>query len=46
MRRFDRQVTESGVERHAVESLYSFTGQTVPGAHMPHTVALESLVAL
>lgn len=46
MRRFDREVTPSGVNRVAVESLYSLAGVTEPGAYMRHTEVLRYLVEL
>lgn len=36
MRRFDRRVTDQGVERLAVESVYSLAGVTVHGSRMDH----------
>lgn len=36
MKRFDRRVTEQGVERLAVESIYSLAGVTMPGSRMDH----------
>lgn len=46
MHRFDRHLTETGVVRTAVESLYSLAGVTEPGAYMLHTDALRCLVEL
>ncbi|MBD8492030.1 HipA domain-containing protein [Pseudomonas syringae] len=46
MRRFDRRVTAQGVERLAVESMYSLAGVTVPGSPMDHVQVIERLVAL
>lgn len=46
MCRFDRRVTERGVERLAVESIYSLTGITTPGSRMDHREVLMGLVQL
>ena len=41
--RFDRVVTESGLERVAVESFYSLSGITQPGAAVSHQAFLSAL---
>jgi serine/threonine-protein kinase HipA len=46
MRRFDRRLSAAGVERSAMESLYSLAGVTVPGSYLLHTDALKHLVRL
>lgn len=46
MQRFDRCVTEHGVERYAVESIYSLAGVTEPGSAMAHREVVELLVGL
>jgi len=46
MHRFDRAVTHAGIERRAVESIYSIAGVTEPGAYMDHTQVVQCLVAL
>ncbi|WP_411381812.1 type II toxin-antitoxin system HipA family toxin [Pseudomonas sp. MPB26] len=46
MQRFDRHVGNQGVERHAVESIYSVAGVTVPGSAMAHREVVELLVDL
>lgn len=46
MQRFDRHVGHQGVERFAVESIYSMTGVTVPGSAMGHREVVEQLVGL
>ncbi|BAP42536.1 HipA domain-containing protein [Pseudomonas sp. StFLB209] len=46
MRRFDRQVTRQGVERLAVESIYSLAGVTVPGSAMEHVEVIRLLAGL
>lgn len=46
MRRFDREITPHGVQRLAVESIYSLSGVTQPGSRMDHGEALRNLVAL
>ena len=46
MHRFDREITLRGVDRIAVESLYSLAGVTEPGAYMRHTEVLRHLVEL
>lgn len=44
MHRFDRRVSESGVERLAVESIYSLAGVTNPGSYMDHSEVVRLLV--
>ena len=46
MRRFDRQITRQGVERLAVESIYSLAGVTVPGSAMEHLEVIRLLADL
>lgn len=46
MRRFDRAVTAAGVERAAVESVYSLAGVTTPGSYMDHLEVIRMLVQL
>lgn len=46
MPRFDRQITAQGIERHAVESIYSICGNTEPGSFMRHEDVLHRLLAL
>lgn len=46
MHRFDRKVTDRGVERLAVESIYSLAGVTQPGSRMDHGETLRLLVRL
>lgn len=46
MHRFDRRVTSEGVERYAVESIYSLAGVTVPGSAMGHREVVELLIGL
>lgn len=46
MQRFDRKVTAQGVERLAVESIYSLAQVTEPGSDMTHVEVLELLAAL
>lgn len=46
MRRFDRRVTEQGVERLAVESIYSLAGVTTPGSYMNHLEVIQLLAQL
>ena len=46
MHRFDRHAGLQGVERHAVESIYSMAGVTVPGSAMGHREVIEQLVRL
>ncbi|MDZ3994635.1 type II toxin-antitoxin system HipA family toxin [Pseudomonas sp. Teo4] len=44
--RFDRQVGAQGVQRFAVESMYSLCGVTEPGSRMMHLEVIETLVGL
>jgi serine/threonine-protein kinase HipA len=46
MHRFDRHLGPAGVERSAMESVYSLAGVTVPGSYLLHTDALNHLVRL
>lgn len=46
MRRFDRSVSEQGVERLAVESIYSLAGVTQPGSRMDHREVIGVLARL
>jgi len=46
MRRFDRRITAEGVERVAVESVYSLAGVTVPGSRMDHLEVITLLSRL
>lgn len=46
MQRFDRRVGEQGVERLAVESIYSLAGVTQPGSRMDHLDVIRMLVQL
>lgn len=46
MHRFDRKVGAQGVERFAVESLYSAAGVGIPGSSMDHLKVLQMLVRL
>lgn len=46
MKRFDRKVADQGVERLAVESIYSLAGVTQPGSRMDHGEVLRGLVKL
>lgn len=43
MRRFDRRITGQGVERPAVESIYSLAGVTLPGSRMDHLEVITLL---
>ncbi len=43
MPRFDRSVDEHGVQRIAVESIYSLAGNTRPGSYMSHLDAVDTL---
>ncbi|WP_124388823.1 HipA domain-containing protein [Pseudomonas sp. R5-89-07] len=45
MHRFDRRSGERGIERLAVESIYSLAGVTVPGSYMDHLEVIRLLVA-
>ncbi|MCP8634580.1 HipA domain-containing protein [Pseudomonas mosselii] len=46
MARFDRKVSAGGVQRLAVESVYSLCGVTEPGSRMGHLEVIDTLVAL
>lgn len=46
MQRFDRQVTPEGVERFAVESIYSLAQITTPGSAMDHMEVIRLLAGL
>jgi len=46
MHRFDRQVTLQGVERFAVESIYSLAQITTPGSPMDHMEVIRLLAGL
>jgi serine/threonine-protein kinase HipA len=46
MQRFDRQVTSRGVERFAVESIYSLAEVTTPGSAMNHMEVIRMLAEL
>ncbi|HWT70355.1 MAG TPA: HipA domain-containing protein [Pseudomonas sp.] len=46
MQRFDRRVTEQGIERFAVESIYSLAGVTIPGSAMNHVEVIRMLSRL
>lgn len=46
MKRFDRCITEQGVERLAVESIYSLAGVTLPGSRMDHLEVITLLSGL
>ncbi len=46
LERFDRHVSASGVQRFAVESMYSLCGVTEPGSRMDHLEVIETLVDL
>ncbi|MHC8336680.1 HipA domain-containing protein [Pseudomonas sp. HLT2-19-2] len=46
MQRFDRQVTPQGVERFAVESIYSLANVTIPGGAMNHMEVIRLLAGL
>lgn len=46
MKRFDRKVSDQGVERFAVESIYSLAGVTVPGSYMNHLEVIQLLARL
>lgn len=43
MPRFDREVTEQGVRRHPVESIYSVCGVTENGAYLAHEFVIGRL---
>ncbi|MGE8145990.1 HipA domain-containing protein [Pseudomonas frederiksbergensis] len=46
MQRFDRRVTPQGVERFAVESIYSLAQVTTPGSPMNHMEVIRLLAEL
>lgn len=46
MKRFDRVVTSKGVERLAVESIYSLAGITLPGSSMDHVEVVTLLAGI
>ncbi|MGF6152642.1 HipA domain-containing protein [Pseudomonas fluorescens] len=46
MQRFDRRINEQGVERLAVESIYSLAGVTTPGSPMDHLEVIRLLADL
>ncbi|MBA6098052.1 HipA domain-containing protein [Pseudomonas juntendi] len=46
LERFDRQVCAQGVQRFAVESMYSLCGVTEPGSRMGHLEAIEALAVV
>ncbi|TBU79703.1 toxin HipA [Pseudomonas daroniae] len=46
MQRFDRKISAAGVERTAVESMYSLCGVTAAGSYMQHPLVLRNLVEL
>ena len=46
MQRFDRRVTPQGIERLAVESIYSLAGVTTPGSAMNHLDVIRLLAGL
>ena len=46
MQRFDRRVTAQGVERYAVESIYSLANVTTPGSAMDHLDVIRMLAGL
>lgn len=46
MKRFDRRIGASGVERLAVESVYSLAGVTEPGSRMDHVEVIQTLAGL
>ena len=46
MHRFDRAVSDKGVERFAVESIYSAAGNTAPGSSMDHVKVVQLLASL
>lgn len=43
MKRFDRRVTDQGVERLVVESIYSLAGVTIPRSRMDHLEVIRLL---
>ncbi|RRV09603.1 type II toxin-antitoxin system HipA family toxin [Pseudomonas sp. v388] len=46
LKRFDRRVSQQGVERLAVESVYSLAGVTIPGSRMDHVYVVTHLARL
>ena len=46
MKRFDRRIGAEGVERLAVESVYSLAGVTEPGSRMDHLEVIQALAGL
>lgn len=46
MKRFDRRIGAAGVERLAVESVYSQAGVTEPGSRMDHLEVIRALAGL
>lgn len=46
MKRFDRLITAQGVERLAVESIYSLAGVAEPGSRMDHLQVIQLLAKL
>ena len=46
MQRFDRHVNQTGVERFAVESIYSLANITTPGSAMDHMEVIRLLAGL
>lgn len=46
MKRFDREIGVSGVQRLAVESVYSLAGVTEPGSRMDHLEVIGTLARL
>lgn len=46
MQRFDRAVGAQGVQRLAVESVYSLSGETQAGAYMEHKTVVDRLATL
>jgi len=46
MKRFDRRIGAAGVERLAVESVYSLAGVTEPGSRMDHLEVIQALAGL
>lgn len=46
MHRFDREVSAAGVDRTAVESMYSLAGVVEAGSYMVHSQVLRNLVEL
>lgn len=46
LRRFDRRISTQGVERLAIESVYSLAGVTTPGSRMDHVEVVTLLARL